>query len=149
MLKQKGCCTMCNIPFYAIRISCSNTFYTRKDFIMKIFKQLLILFSVCLLSNYLVTLLPFPFPGSVLGMLLLLGLFLTNVIKPESLKEVAEFLLGNMAFFFLPAGVNILANYSVVQAYIFPIVIICVLSTILTFVATSVTVLLVMKFIKK
>lgn len=116
---------------------------------MKIFKQLLILFSVCLLSNYLVTLLPFPFPGSVLGMLLLLGLFLTNVIKPESLKEVAEFLLGNMAFFFLPAGVNILANYSVVQAYIFPIVIICVLSTILTFVATSVTVLLVMKFIKK
>ena len=116
---------------------------------MKLFKQLFILFSICLLSNYLVTLLPFPFPGSVLGMLLLLSLFLTKIIKPETLKEVAEFLLGNMAFFFLPAGVNILANYATVKSIVFPIAVICVLSTILTFIVTSVTVLLVMKFTKK
>lgn len=116
---------------------------------MKLFRQLLILFSICLLSNYLVTLLPFPFPGSVLGMLLLLILFLTKIIKPESLKEVAEFLLGNMAFFFLPAGVNILANYATVKPIVLPIAVICVLSTVLTFITTFATVLFVMKFMKK
>ncbi|MBQ3600777.1 MAG: CidA/LrgA family protein [Lachnospiraceae bacterium] len=112
---------------------------------MKIMKQLLILFSVCLTSTFIAELLPFTFPSSVLGLLLLLLLFILKIIKPESLQECAQFLLGNMAIFFLPTGVNILENIPIIKSNLIPIIIICIVSTCVTFLISSFTVLLVMK----
>ena len=65
------------------------------------------------------------------------------------MKEVAEFLLGNMAFFFIPAGVNIINSYDLVVPHLLEIVIVCVVSTIITFFATAFTVKLVMKVLNK
>ncbi len=45
-------------------------------------------------------LIPVPFPGSVMSMVLLFILFMLNWANPEKLKNVNDFLLENMSFFF-------------------------------------------------
>ena len=77
---------------------------------MKILKQFGVIFGVCWVSLVIEHYLPFSFPASVIGMILLLLCLLTGFLKIEHVQEKADFLLGNMAFFFVPAGVSII-NY--------------------------------------
>ena len=72
---------------------------------MKIICQIGVIFAVCWFSQLIEAALPVPFPASVIGMLLLLALLATGLLKIEHIREKADFLLANMAFFFLPAGV--------------------------------------------
>ncbi len=46
-------------------------------------------------------------PGSVLGMILLFAALCLKIVKPEQIRPVVKFLSGNMALFFVPAGVGI------------------------------------------
>ena len=64
---------------------------------MKILTQLTILFAICLVGQLLAEWLPFPFPGSVISMIILLLLLLFKVLKPKHIAETSEFLLKNMA----------------------------------------------------
>lgn len=73
---------------------------------MKIICQIGVIFAVCWFSQLIEAALPVPFPASVIGMLLLLALLATGLLKIEHIREKADFLLANMAFFFLPAGVS-------------------------------------------
>ena len=77
---------------------------------MKIICQIGVIFAVCWFSQLIEAALPVPFPASVIGMLLLLALLATGLLKIEHIREKADFLLANMAFFFLPAGVSVI-NY--------------------------------------
>ena len=74
---------------------------------MKIICQIGVIFAVCWFSQLIEAALPVPFPASVIGMLLLLALLATGLLKIEHIREKADFLLANMAFFFLPAGLAI------------------------------------------
>ena len=69
---------------------------------MKIICQIGVIFAVCWFSQLIEAALPVPFPASVIGMLLLLALLATGLLKIEHIREKADFLLANMAFFFLP-----------------------------------------------
>ena len=72
---------------------------------MKIIKQIGIIFAVCWLSVLIEKILPFAFPASVIGMLLLFVCLFTGVLKIEHIQEKSDFLLENMAFFFVPAAI--------------------------------------------
>ena len=50
-----------------------------------------------------------------------------------------------MAFFFIPAGVGIMEYFDVLRECLLPFLVICVISTVLTFAVTAGTVALVMK----
>ena len=67
---------------------------------MKIIKQIGIFFTVCWLSQIVAAYLPFSFPSSVIGMILLFICLLTGILKIEHVQEKADFLMENMAFFF-------------------------------------------------
>lgn len=112
---------------------------------MTLLTELFILFSFCLLGELLALLLPFSFPASIISMLLLLLSLLLGWIKPKQIQGVSQFLLSNMAFFFIPAGVSIIEKYELLRGNIFSLIIVCLLTTILTFYATVYTVILVMK----
>ncbi|SFR83208.1 CidA/LrgA family protein [Anaeromicropila populeti] len=116
---------------------------------MKLLKQLFILFLLCFCSEAIAGILPIPFPASIISLLLLLLLLLTRLLKKEHIQEVSEFLLGTMAFFFIPAGVAIIKNYDAMKHSLLPILIIIFISTILTFASTAYTVTLCIKFIEK
>lgn len=116
---------------------------------MKILRQLLLIFSVCLLGQFLSELLPFPFPASVLSLVLLLLLLLVKAVKLSWLEDVSQFLLKNMAFFFIPAGVCIVEQYTVLKGKILILLLICLVTTFLTFVASAYAVMGTVKLMEK
>ncbi len=112
---------------------------------MAILLQIGVVLLICLLSEIVSLLLPFPFPGSVIAMIILFILLAAGVIKVGHIRQKAEFMLKNMAFFFIPAGVGIMEYFDVLKSCIVPFIVICVVSTILTFAATAGTVALIMR----
>ena len=70
-------------------------------------------------------------------MALLLICLLTGVLKIEHIQEKADFLLENMAFFFVPAGVSIINYFDVLKNSVVQLIIICVVSTVVTFAVDS------------
>ena len=107
---------------------------------MKIILQIGIILGICFLGEAIELILPFPFPASVIGMILLFVLLCTGCLKQEHVKEKSDFLLQNMAFFFIPAGVGILSHYDALKDSILPLFAVCLLTTIITFAVTAFTV---------
>lgn len=114
---------------------------------MKILKQIAVVFAICLVGEIIAQMIPVDFPASVLSMVLLLVLFLFKIIKVDHIQEKADFLLGNMAFFFIPAGVSIMDNYQYLADSIIPFILVCFISMIVTFVVTAYSVTFVMKIL--
>ena len=115
---------------------------------MKILKQFGVIFGVCWVSLVIEHYLPFSFPASVIGMILLLLCLLTGFLKIEHVQE-ADFLLGNMAFFFVPAGVSIINYFDILKSTVLQLLVICVVSTIVTFAVTAYVVTLTVKLMEK
>lgn len=92
---------------------------------MKIICQIGVIFAVCWFSQLIEAALPVPFPASVIGMLLLLALLATGLLKIEHIREKADFLLANMAFFFLPAGVSVINYFDVLGRSAVALVLVC------------------------
>ena len=104
---------------------------------MKIIYQIAIIFSICWVSQVVEALLPFAFPASVIGMILLFLLLATGVLRMEHIREKSDFLLSNMAFFFIPAGVGILEQFEFVKDSMWQLLLICLVTTLLTFGVTA------------
>ena len=116
---------------------------------MKIIKQIGIIFTVCWLSQLFAEFLPFEFPASVIGMIFLFLCLMTGVLKIEHIQEKSDFLLGNMAFFFIPAGVSIMNYFDILKSSALKLVIVCVVSTVITFAVTAFSVTFTMKLLKR
>ena len=69
---------------------------------MKIIKQVGIIFLICWLGLVIEAALPFSFPASIIGMILLFLCLLLGILRIEHIQEKSDFLLSNMAFFFIP-----------------------------------------------
>jgi holin-like protein len=107
---------------------------------MKIVKQIGIVFAICWISRILSQSLPFTFPASIIGMVLILVLLLTGILRIEHIQEKSSFLLSNMAFFLIPAGVSVINYFDLIGRNILALVFICIVSTIVTFSVTAFTV---------
>ena len=116
---------------------------------MSVLVQIEWIFGVSLLSEGVSAILPFTFPGSVLAMLLLLILFLTNVVKPAQLKETSGFFMDHMAMFFVPVCVSVMQYADVLFQNVGAIVLISLLTTPLVFFVTGHAVQVTMKLLKR
>lgn len=116
---------------------------------MKIIKQTGIIFFICWISVILEALLPFAFPASVIGMVLLLLFLLAGLLKVEHIREKSDFLLANMAFFFIPAGVNVMNYLDILRENWLPLLAVCLLTTVITFAATAYSVRFTMSLLSK
>lgn len=112
---------------------------------MKIIKQIGIIFTICWLSQIVEAVLPFDFPASVIGMILLFILLAFKILRVDHIREKSDFLLSNMAFFFIPAGVSIINYFDVLKNCIFQLLVICAVSTVVAFAATAYSMKLVLK----
>lgn len=113
---------------------------------MKILLQLAIVFGLCLVGEGIGALLPFAFPASAIAMILLFLCFFFRVLRVRQVEQVSRFLLENMALFFIPAGVGILDCIERVRGAVIPILVICAVSTFVTFTVTAYTVRLTVYF---
>ncbi len=107
---------------------------------MKILLQIGVIFGIYWLSQGIEAILPFPFPASVISLILLLVLLGVKAIKLEQIKEKTDFILGNLAFFFVPITMKIIDYADLVLEKGAAFLTICVVSTIVTFAATAWTV---------
>ena len=112
---------------------------------MKIIKQIGIVMGLCWISLVMEKLLPFSFPASVIGMILLLISLFTGILKLEHIREKSDFLLSNMAFFFIPAGVSMINYLDILMENLVPILVISIVSTFVTFIAAALSIRLTLK----
>ncbi|NLN81759.1 MAG: CidA/LrgA family protein [Clostridiales bacterium] len=107
---------------------------------MKLLWQIGILFGVCFAGEGIAKLLPVPFPASVIAMILLFILLISNKRNESRLGESADFFMQNMSFLFIPSGVGIIQVFDSIKGSLLPLVTICIVSTVLTFAVTAYTV---------
>jgi len=116
---------------------------------MKIIKQLAIIGGICLSCDVVASFLPVAFPGSVIAMIVIFLLLGLKFLKESSIEEVGDFLLKNMAFFFIPSATAIIDKYEFLKGSIVLLVLISIISTLITFLATYYTVCAVTKLQQK
>ena len=102
---------------------------------MKIICQIGVIFAVCWAGQIIEALLPFSFPASVISMVLA-----TGGLKLDHIREKSDFLLANMSFFFLPAGVSMLNYFDVLKSTWVQLLVICLVTMVLVFAATALSV---------
>lgn len=116
---------------------------------MKIMLQIGVVLGICLLGEGISLLLPIAFPGSVISMILLFLILLTGLLRPDHIRQKSDFLLQNMAFFFIPAGVGIMEYADILLPVVLPLLFICLITTVLTFAASALTAKLVIHLQEK
>ncbi|MCP3849593.1 MAG: CidA/LrgA family protein [Gammaproteobacteria bacterium] len=107
---------------------------------MIIFKQLNIIFAFYLCGEGIALLLPFSFPGGLIGLVLLYIALILKWLKLDDVKLVSDFFIKYMAFFFIPAGVSILNSYALIEKTIIPISALLIFSTVIVMVITGLVV---------
>ena len=111
---------------------------------MNIMGQLALIFGLSLVGEGVAALLPVSFPSSVISMVLLMALLLTGVIKDKHIKTVSNFLVANMAFFFIPSFVGIVEHGTLLKGQALPLLVIVGLTTPVVYLVTGWTVQLLM-----
>lgn len=106
---------------------------------MKILMQLGFILSLCLAGELISKGLHVPIPSGVIGMVLLFILLCLGVVKIEQIEEVSDFLLDNLAFFFVPLGVGLLKSAGVLKSNWWQLILIVIITTILVMVITGLT----------
>jgi len=104
-----------------------------------------IIFLINYLGNIISEFLPFPFPGPVIGMIILFGLLYSKVLKIDLVEEGANLLIMNLVIFFIPPSVKILSVGELLEGNIIKILLIMIITTTLTMVVTGHTVQYLMK----
>lgn len=107
---------------------------------LKLLRQICIIIGICFVGELLNRLLKIPVPGNVLGMIILFACLCTGVIKLEMIKEISDFLLDHLAFFFIPAGVGLLACMDVLAGKWLAFLAVCLVTTILVMLVAGHTV---------
>jgi holin-like protein len=80
-----------------------------KSHTMKLIRDFAILLACLLVGKGLATLLPFAFPGSILGLLLLFFLLNTQLIPLNWIHDGGQLILRHMALLFIPVAAGLLA----------------------------------------
>ncbi|MDD4198461.1 MAG: CidA/LrgA family protein [Paludibacter sp.] len=76
-------------------------------------------------------------PGSVIGMVLLFLSLLLKIVRPEWVKNTATVITRNMAVFFVPAAVGLVAYVELLSNSLVTIFSAIIISTILTIIAVG------------
>lgn len=105
---------------------------------MKIFIELAIFMSFWIVGDLVSSLISpvITIPGAIVGMLLLFVAMLSGLLKEHHIKNVGDFLLNNIAFFFLPASAGLMVIFAEIQGALLKLLIIAVISTFLTMLVT-------------
>lgn len=112
-------------------------------------KQFSVIFIIYFLGEVMQKASGLPVPGNVLGMFLLFFGLLTGIVKLTSVDKISNFLLDNLAFFFLPAGVSVITSFALLEGKWTEVFLVSFISTIIALAVTGLTVEFVKKFIVK
>ena len=104
---------------------------------MKFIRQFAIILAISLASEALSFFLPLPVPACIYGILLLLLLLTTGVLKVGQIKEVSSFLIEIMPVMFIPAAAGLMQSYHLLAPSLAAYAVIIVVSTIAVMVVSG------------
>lgn len=98
--------------------------------IIKIALQIAIIYIIYMAGNLVSKLISdiILIPGNIIGMVMLLVLLSTNILKLSMIEEIGNFMLKYMGFFFVPLTVGLMESYKHIQNSLVQIIIILLLS---------------------
>lgn len=112
---------------------------------MRVLLQLALIFGICYMGELLHDFTGMPIPGNILGMLILFILLCLKIVKLEQIKEVSDFFLKRLAFFFLPPAIGLMLVGDDVKSQWPLLLFLCITITIVTMAVTGWTVQLLNK----
>ncbi len=104
---------------------------------MKYIKQVAIIFAVTCVGEILKYFIPLPIPASIYGLVIMIILLATKMVKLEQVKDVADFLIEIMPLMFIPAGVGIIVSWKQVRGIILPVCVTVFITTCLVMIVTG------------
>ena len=106
---------------------------------MKIFNQLGIILGIWAVGELISSLLSniITIPGTIIGMIILFLLLQFKIMKEETIKDVADFLLGNMAIFFVLAGVSLINSLGLITENMLVLLLSGTVATIIIMIVTG------------
>ncbi len=104
---------------------------------MKIICQCAVILGFLAIGELLGWLTGVKLPSSIIGMLLLTLCLQIKLVKLKQVEIVANFLVKNLAFFFIPPGIALMLHLGIIKAQIVPIVVASVVSTVVVFMITG------------
>ena len=104
---------------------------------LKLFKQFTIIIFLSLLGEVLHTLIPFPIPASIYGIMLLFFLLERKVLRIDDIREVSDFLIFIMPLLFIPSAVGLIDVWDELRASLTAYVTIIIAVTLIVMVATG------------
>ena len=106
---------------------------------MKIFNQLGIILGIWAVGELVSSLLSniITMPGTIIGMIILFLLLQFKIMKEETIKDVADFLLGNMAIFFVPAAVSLINSLGLITENMLVLLLSGTVATIIIMIVTG------------
>ena len=109
---------------------------------MKLLKQLSLILVILALGEYISSIISsfIVIPGSIVGIIILFLLLQIGIIKIDKVEDISNFLLDNMAIFFVPAGVSLIQSLDIISSNIIVLAITIIISTILVMVVTAIVV---------
>ena len=109
-----------------------------------------LIISLAGLAGILLAAIPaFPLPATVTGMIIMLLLLLTGIIKLKQIENVAEFFLRFLPLFFIPLIINLLKESEVFRLYGIKLIIIIISTTIITLTVSGLTAKLMLYILRK
>lgn len=116
---------------------------------MKLLRQFLIILVICFAGEFLNRVISLPIPGNVIGMIILFISLVTGVIKLKDIEDITRFLLEHLGFFFIPAGVGLMASMNLLKANLSAFLIISIITTVMVIIVTGYIVQVLKRGIKR
>lgn len=96
-----------------------------------------IIFAFLAAGEFLVWLTGVPVPSSIIGMIMLAAALQAGWVKERWVSRIADFLVKNLGFFFVPAGVGLMQCLGIIKEQWFAITAATVISTMIIIATTG------------
>ena len=104
---------------------------------MKYIFQLGIILFVSFIGEILNMIIPLPIPASIYGLVIMLILLVSKIIKLEQVKETGDFLVAIMPVMFIQPATGLLVIWDDIKELLFPLLFITMITTIIVMVVTG------------
>ncbi len=104
---------------------------------MKYVRQFGIILGITFIGEILNSIVPLPIPASIYGLVLMLILLVTGVIRLEQIKETGVFLIEIMPMMFIPAAVGLMVSWQSLESILLQVIVITLISTVLVMVVAG------------
>lgn len=99
---------------------------------MKHISQIALIATVSFAGELLNYLLPLPIPGSIYGLVLMLLLLITRIVRVDQVKTVSDWLITLMPVMFVGPTVGLMSSYDSYKDILIPVFVISIVTTVIT-----------------